>query len=85
MDNAFVIRKILGCFHSWGCGEREEDSVFIISNSEAVGVVELSVLFWVDDEMVQLCVVFARYGRNVKPRNDGMFRRLGGVDLYQRQ
>ena len=42
----------------------------------------------VDDEMVQLCVVLARYGRKFrkfKPRKDGMFRRLGRVDLYQRQ
>ena len=59
--------------------------MFIISNSEAVGVVELSVLFWVDDEMVQLCVVLAGYGQKFKPRKDGMFRHLGRVDLYQRQ
>lgn len=35
-----------------------------ISNSCGVGVVELSVLFLVDDEMVQLCVTPAEYGQN---------------------
>ena len=48
-------------------------------------MVELSVLFFVDDEMLQLCVVSAEYGREYVPCKDGMFRRLGGVDLYQRQ
>ena len=48
-------------------------------------VVELSVLFVVDDEMVQLCVVPAEYGQRFVPRKDGMYRRLRRVDLYQRQ
>ena len=53
--------------------------------SYGVGMIELSVLFYVDDEMLQLCVVSAEYGRRYVPRKDGMFRRLGRVDLYQRQ
>lgn len=47
-------------------------------------MVELSVLFFVDDEMLQLCVVSAEYGQRFVPRKDGMFRRLGQVELYQR-
>ena len=48
-------------------------------------MVELSVLLLVDDEMLQLCVRSAEYGQRLVPRKDGMFRRLGRVDLYQRR
>ena len=85
MGNAFVIRKVLGISIP-GVVKSERRIVCILFQKRCgVGVVELSVLFLVDDEMVQLCVTSAEYGQRFVPRKDGMFRRLGRVDLYQRR
>ena len=85
MDNAFVIRKIF-CISIPGVVKSKRRIVCpLFQNSCGVGFVELSVLFLIDDEMVQLCVTPAEYGQRLVPRKDRMFRRLGRVDPYQRR
>ena len=85
MDNAFVIRKVIGISIPGVVKSERRIVCLLFQNSCGVGVVELSVLFLVDDEMVQLCVMAAEYGQRFVPCKDGMFRRLGRVDLYQRR
>ena len=85
MINAFAIRRVLGISVPGVVKSERRIVCLLFQNSCGVGVVELSVLFLVDDEMVQLCVTPAEYGQRFVPRKDGMFRRLGRVDLYQRR